>query len=68
MISTQKIKSENMSCVPIIYKLCRMAKIMETVNREIVLRSDNSKVSPGFLIESLVIRSETRGQGLVFFD
>ncbi|MGV8155119.1 MAG: hypothetical protein ACLKAO_12595, partial [Alkaliphilus sp.] len=42
MISTQKIKAENMSCVPIIYKLCRMAKIMETVNREIVWRSDNS--------------------------
>jgi transposase len=28
---------------------------METVNNEIVWRSDNSKVSPGFLIESLVI-------------
>ena len=45
----------NMSNIPVIYQLCRMARIMETVNRTVTWRSDNSSVSPGFLIESLVI-------------
>lgn len=45
----------NMSNVPVVYQLCRMARIMESVNNAVTWRTDNSKVSPGFLIESLVI-------------
>lgn len=45
----------NMSNVPVVYQLCRMARIMESVNNTVTWRMDNSKVSPGFLIESLVI-------------
>lgn len=55
MLFNQQITALNMSNLPIIYQLCRMAKIMETVNAEVTWRQDNTKVSPGFLIESLVI-------------
>jgi len=55
MLLNQQITAVNMSNLPIIYKLCRIAKIMETVNAEVKWRPDNTKVSPGFLIESLVI-------------
>ncbi|SCZ80363.1 hypothetical protein [Acidaminobacter hydrogenoformans] len=55
MLLNQQITAVNMSNLPIIYKLCRMAKIMETVNAEVNWRLENTKVSPGFLIESLVI-------------
>lgn len=55
MFYNQKITATNMSNLPIIYKLCRMARIMESVNSQIIWREDNTKVSPGFLIESLVI-------------
>lgn len=52
---TAGLEVVNMSNVPVVYQLCRMARIMENVNNTVTWRSDNSKVSPGFLIESLVI-------------
>jgi len=55
MIYNQEITAADMSNIPVIYRLCRLAGIMETVNSEVAWRKENSKVSPGFLIESLVI-------------
>jgi transposase len=45
----------NTHSMPIIYELCRVAKIREIVNEQVTWRDDNTKVSPGVLIESLVI-------------
>lgn len=41
--------------VPIVAKLCRIANIAQTVNHMVHWKEENSKVSPGLLIESLVI-------------
>ena len=35
--------------------MCRIAKIAETVNDMVTWRADNSKISPGFLIETLIV-------------
>lgn len=44
------------ACVPIATQLCRLAKIRETVNRMVKWRQANSRISPGLLIETLIIR------------
>lgn len=49
------IETENMSNVPIIHGMCRIARIMETVNEMVAWDEDRAKISPWFLIESLVI-------------
>jgi transposase len=55
MMYNENIETVNMSNLPIIYQLCRMAKIMEMVNAMVSWRDDNSKITPGFLIETMVI-------------
>ena len=41
--------------VPVALMLCHIAKIKETINAMVVWRKDNTKISPGFLIETLVV-------------
>jgi hypothetical protein len=41
--------------VPVIVSLCRTAKIARIVNRMLKWDEPNAKVSPGLLIESLVV-------------
>ena len=49
------IKTLKPMAVPVITKLCRLAKIRELVNEIVLWREDNSKISPGLLIETLII-------------
>ena len=49
------IRTVRASSVPIAAALCRLAKIAQTVNQMVHWREANSKVSPGLLIETLVI-------------
>jgi transposase len=44
-----------MKSMPIFYELCRIGEIREIVNEMVKWKENNSKVSPGILIESLVI-------------
>ncbi|WP_286980951.1 hypothetical protein [Pseudothermotoga sp.] len=41
--------------VPVITKLCRTAKIGKIVNQMVHWNENNSKISPGLLIESLIV-------------
>jgi hypothetical protein len=41
--------------VPVITTLCRTAKIGEMVNQMVQWDEDKSKISPGLLIESLIV-------------
>ncbi len=41
--------------VPVITMLCRRAKIGEIVNQMVEWDEDRSKISPGLLIESLIV-------------
>ncbi|WP_206811847.1 IS1634 family transposase [Paradesulfitobacterium ferrireducens] len=49
------IRTIRAASVPIAAALCRIAKIAQTVNQMVHWREANSKVSPGLLIETLVI-------------
>ena len=51
----KSIIAYNASSIPVLFEMCRIAKIAETVNNIVEGKSDNSKVSPGFLIEVLVV-------------
>jgi transposase len=53
--SIGKIEGYNASSIPILFEMCRIAKIAETVNDMVTWRADNSKISPGFLIETLIV-------------
>lgn len=53
--SIRKIEGYNASSIPILFELCRIAKIAETVNNMVTWRPENSKISPGFLIETLIV-------------
>ncbi len=41
--------------VPVITMLCRTAKIGEIINQKVQWNENNSKISPGLLIESLIV-------------
>ncbi|MGB9792249.1 MAG: hypothetical protein ACPLTR_06715 [Thermacetogeniaceae bacterium] len=41
--------------VPVILSLCRTARIAEIVNRMVKWNEANARVSPGLLIEALVV-------------
>jgi len=49
------IKIVRPGAVPVIISLCRTAKIAEIINRMVKWNEDNTKVSPGLLIEALVV-------------
>ena len=49
------IKTLKPMAVPVITKLCRLARIRELVNEMVIWREDNSDISPGLLIETLII-------------
>ncbi|MGI6649667.1 MAG: hypothetical protein ACOX5W_11630 [Bacillota bacterium] len=49
------IKTLKPMAVPVVTRLCRLAKIRELVNEIVLWREDNSKISPGLLIETLII-------------
>ncbi len=49
------IKVVHPTCVPIAAQLCQLAKIRETINHMANWCEANSKISPGLLIESLII-------------
>jgi transposase len=51
----KKIVTFNASSIPVLFEMCRIAKIAETINNMVDWRADNSKVSPGFLIETLIV-------------
>jgi hypothetical protein len=51
----KNIVAFNASSIPVLFEMCRIAKIAETINNMVDWRSDNSKVSPGFLIETLIV-------------
>ncbi|MHB1126795.1 MAG: hypothetical protein ACYC2T_07515 [Bacillota bacterium] len=48
------LRTVHASSVPIAAELCRMGKISETINHMVNWKEENSKISPGLLIESLV--------------
>lgn len=48
------IEATNKSCLPINHHMCRLAKIREIIDEHLDWREDNTKVSPGVYIESLV--------------
>lgn len=50
-----QLKIVQSGAVPIAAKLCRIANIAQTVNQMVHWKEENSKISPGLLIESLVI-------------
>ena len=43
------------ACVPIATQLCRVAKIRETINHMVQWREANARISPGLLLETLII-------------
>ena len=43
------------ACVPIATQLCRVAKIRETINHMVQWREANTRISPGLLLETLII-------------
>ena len=43
------------ACVPIATHLCRVAKIRETINHMVQWREVNARISPGLLLETLII-------------
>ena len=45
----------NTNCIPVLFELCRVEKIREVVNIIVNWREENSNVSPGILIETLVV-------------
>jgi hypothetical protein len=49
------IKIVHPRAVPVIISLCRTAKIAEIVNLMVDWNEANTKVSPGILIEALVV-------------
>ena len=49
------IRTIRASSVPVAAALCRTAKIAQTVNQMVHWKEANSKISPGLLIETLVI-------------
>jgi len=49
------ITTVNPGAVPVITMLCRTAKIGEIVNQMVEWDEDRSKISPGLLIESLIV-------------
>lgn len=51
----KKIVTFNASSIPVLFEMCRIARIAETINSMVDWRPDNSKVSPGFLIETLIV-------------
>ncbi|WP_225742823.1 IS1634 family transposase [Marinilactibacillus sp. Marseille-P9653] len=48
------IKPIHAGALPISFAMARLAHIQETIDQRVQWREDNTKVSPGFLIESLV--------------
>lgn len=50
-----EVKVVQSGAVPIAAKLCRIANIAQTINHMVHWKEENSKVSPGLLIESLII-------------
>ncbi|MED0668201.1 DUF4277 domain-containing protein [Bacillus badius] len=54
MNSQQMIKPIHAGALPISFAMARLAHIQETIDQRVQWREDNTKVSPGFLIESLV--------------
>lgn len=60
----KSIIAYNASSIPVLFEMCRIAKIAETVNDMVEWKSDNAKVSPGFLIEVLVVTIMHRRQPL----
>lgn len=51
----KRIAAFNASSIPVLFEMCRIAKIAETINNMVNWRPDNSKVSPGLLIETLIV-------------
>ena len=51
----KKVVSFNASSIPVLFEMCRIARIAETVNSMVDWREDNSDVSPGYLIEILIV-------------
>jgi len=51
----KKVISFNASSIPVLFEMCRIAKIAETINSMVNWRKDNSNVSPGALIEILIV-------------
>jgi hypothetical protein len=49
------IKIVHPRAVPVIISLCRTARIAEIMNRMVEWNEANTKVSPGILIEALVV-------------
>lgn len=52
---SKSIKSVNLGVMPILKELCELAKIEERVNNLVEWREENSKISPGLLIVTLII-------------
>ena len=48
----KKVVSFNASSIPVLFEMCRIAKIAETINSMVNWRKDNSNVSFGVLIEN----------------
>lgn len=53
--SVNKLVGYNASSIPVLFEMYQIAKIAETVNDMVVWRFDNSKMSLGFLIETLIV-------------
>ena len=52
---SKDIKSINFGAMPVLKKMCELAKIKEQVNSLVDWQEKNSQISPGLLIETLVI-------------
>lgn len=50
----QMIKPIHVGSLPISFAMTRLANIQEAVDRAVHWREDNTNVSPGFLIETLI--------------
>ena len=51
----KNIIAYNASSIPVLFELCRIGKIAETINSMVNWKPNNSKISPGFLIEILIV-------------
>ncbi len=49
------IVAYNASSIPVLFEMYRIAKIADTANDMVEWKSDNSKISPEFLIEVLIV-------------